>query len=1593
MKNNFKKKITAILAATLAAVTAVIFLTIPVSAIEVVGNGSGGGSSSTTEGGSYSLPVLGKSTSHCAGYRLTVITASGKRRENTNTINVYCSNSDFADHIKSNAVYYSSGLYYKTEISSGFISGSGTNRNIGDKKFNKDTAIWNSSIPQDATQMTNSATGGTPYFKTTSGSVEFDYMCQKMGLSGASALQNGNKVLIEPLFLLTIANTEYLLTVTEIGLYGFKMFGDIVPASSGDTGSWANIAYYTNAYWPMSCRITENLTYSGTTIWYAAGTLTTGNPGRGSFGDLIKKGYGVAFAYNNTNPPAVPVDLYPVRVEFWENGVQVDSLTDGHTYVPKYVFYNDGNATVEATIKVWSHAVNKNLCGTNGTSISIDANSYYTYVGDAFKVDNNLYYVYNKAAHSKDSTTGYTKGYPTLEQEWNEKTNYDIGRFIYNSMIITLNANSGVTESNTSNNYSYAYTHVYVPVDLTPTGVKFFDKNGVEQTTLIDGQTYYPRYYFKNNGNADVKGKIAVWCQPLNKMLCEEKTVVIRKGATYEYNPNVAITMNSSIRYAYSTKAGGSDATSGGYPTHSAEWNVGRFLFNSTSISLISNNVSYESNGSNNYKEFFTNVYVPVDLRVNIEFYDKIDGTKQTSFVEGQTYYPKYIFSNYGNTIVETKVKTVNYPNNKIERNEVDLQIGAWSIVSLWGDPVTITKGRYFGDGGSYSNGLQYEDYTYVQNQLKHYAHIYLNSSSKVAVESSSAPFNKDVSNNKKTVYNQFSPAQPGIEENFLDDENNGSSWILSALNEKTIYSGQEIKGNVVFKNNSSFKLNIYDWAKVALGLESNRNYSYLNPPGTKEETALRNSGAIWSNVTSKFRVKNVPTDVSSNNETQKTLFLLAAAGETSYANATGTDISSIDVLADNVKLNNLALYANKTYTTNGNNLTQSWNNTERILTLNGRLNSSTEVSYINYDFKKGETYKITAEYVSGSISAEKAEGETSVRSCLPFNFVSNDTSTREWTDIFYPNLKTDNYSKTITRYLSLSKNETRLGTWIWLGANQSTVTFNNYRVKIKIERVGERLVVNSNNMFKTGSGTNSSTGYTLSQSWDSSTRTLTLNGSIKDSSNSIGLGQNSIFSDEFEIGNTYKITLEYLSGNIKGTKTTSSYNGFGACIAFDWSPTLGSRVYKDLPFPNFAEDSTGSTTTQSITLPCNADTLKTGIWTNSAAGEVLTFDNYKIKVTIERVDGLTRYLAYSTKTEGYTVIPTDLETSKIGLYDAETGERLDEGDMLKAGQKVYSETTYTNNTDTAVAVNLGTEHDNNTNTEYYMTDEADMSSSITTEDNEIPLDKLLPSNGNVSSGGSYSYDKSTGTLTLNGRYGNDNRQYVCFNPIDYVINEGERYRLEVEYISGSISNDEGVNMALIEGTTAGWDISNMPYYDFGMPGSFWTAAKITSSELEAQPINGSMSDTRLIIGVWCNEKNTSFNNFKIKISLKKSNPSLSWNIETETLLIDGDYSKNRDLFVRELSSLYSGSTGDGKLSFNFSSEPDRNSTMTLTFNGTAHGTDYMYSNSPFPVMKLLGGMDFKTGDKIRLKAEYVNGSISESSSNNSIWSSVYQGR
>ena len=450
---------------------------------------------------------------------------------------------------------------------------------------------------------------------------------------------------------------------------------------------------------------------------------------------------------------------------------------------------------------------------------------------------------------------------------------------------------------------------------------------------------------------------------------------------------------------------------------------------------------------------------------------------------------------------------------------------------------------------------------------------------------------------------------------------------------------------------------------------------------------------------------------------------------------------------------------------------------------------------------------------------------------------------------------------------------------------------------------ITENINLNKQVFFNNQDG-NDAKGNTVSVVWDNNARTLTLNGTAEASFiRTVGVSHN------FKKDETYKVTIEYVSGSIK-----SKNNSPAACFAFDVSQNSGSgRIHADVLFPNCQELGTEDVCTSQFTLNRNEYSVSPWIWVNDGSSEKMTFNNYRVKIKIENITSFEKFNAYSTNLEGYTVIPTDLEASTISLFDAETNKRIPNGTILKAGQEVYSETTFTNHTDTSVSVELQTKHDNNSYTGYYMTDEANMANSINSVKNSNPEidwnkdDEILTVNGsysrnrmlsqnevspNKASGSSWdgkvSYALSSEspdylTLTLNGTiYGSD---YIYSSPFPNVsvlssgIGPGSAIRLTAEYVGGSITDYNDNNLTILAFSQYHDDWSNngnnRAFTDLWLPRTDACPGDSSTSWSFTTPYCGGSPNDYFSLGLHSRNYSTdtdssvTFNNYTIKLKVE----------------------------------------------------------------------------------------------------------------------------
>ena len=273
-----------------------MLFTIPAGAINWNGSstGGGGGGSVTDSSGQYSVQDTDTTV---AGYRFSRIDYYG------NKINgpIDMLRSKYSSYSLAQSSYRFTTKYNKIKLRAQMNanvawSTSKTNTNVINDSGRFGTNVF---LPTNPSGMGSFMTNGT-YLAA---------VCRALGISnGAAGLENGDKILVEPLFVCKLRGTVHTLTVSEIAMYGKDMFGkNSDGGSSASSGAWGFISKYTNQVWPNSL-------YSNDSKFWTAASATSS---RLTFGTILDKGYGVGFAYNDTTSPKQPVDVKPTGVRFY----------------------------------------------------------------------------------------------------------------------------------------------------------------------------------------------------------------------------------------------------------------------------------------------------------------------------------------------------------------------------------------------------------------------------------------------------------------------------------------------------------------------------------------------------------------------------------------------------------------------------------------------------------------------------------------------------------------------------------------------------------------------------------------------------------------------------------------------------------------------------------------------------------------------------------------------------------------------------------------------------------------------------------------------------------------------------------------------------------------------------------------------------------------------------------------------------------------------------------------------------------------------------------------------------------------------------
>ena len=142
-----------------------------------------------------------------------------------------------------------------------------------------------------------------------------------MGVGTIEDLKAGDRIIIEPIFPISLANTVCCFTPSEIALYGAIQFGESAAPTPqvGDQYSWNFISNYSNRHFPNSLYLEKNLVGSNNKTILPKESALTANA---TFKEIITGGYGVAVISEDPTPGVLKVNFYSnYATESWSGAL------------------------------------------------------------------------------------------------------------------------------------------------------------------------------------------------------------------------------------------------------------------------------------------------------------------------------------------------------------------------------------------------------------------------------------------------------------------------------------------------------------------------------------------------------------------------------------------------------------------------------------------------------------------------------------------------------------------------------------------------------------------------------------------------------------------------------------------------------------------------------------------------------------------------------------------------------------------------------------------------------------------------------------------------------------------------------------------------------------------------------------------------------------------------------------------------------------------------------------------------------------------------------------------------------------------------
>lgn len=249
----------------------------------------------------------------------------------------------------------------------------------------------------------------------------------------------------------------------------------------------------------------------------------------------------------------------------------------------------------------------------------------------------------------------------------------------------------------------------------------------------------------------------------------------------------------------------------------------------------------------------FTEVTITnVDLQAYEVNWVDTNGNGVSELVEGNTYYPVYKVYNNSNCTVKAIVSAWDWANWQYDINNKECDIGAYSYYEIKSDyPVTINYSSIWNTSGQRYSSFQYG------NTYKSYENVYSGTEtllcSKLTIKVADTTNFKDTDEGNNTRYwgSPFRPKQPSLEQTVSDTGvyntyNNKivvDSSIAASMEQRMVYSGQELTSTLKVINNSSFKTKLNLVFKSLIPNLNNGVASY----GTKTDYAFWSNQDDWS--------------------------------------------------------------------------------------------------------------------------------------------------------------------------------------------------------------------------------------------------------------------------------------------------------------------------------------------------------------------------------------------------------------------------------------------------------------------------------------------------------------------------------------------------------------------------------------------------------------------------------------------------------------------------------------------------------------------------------------------------------------------------